>query len=125
MPRKMKTNSKCLVRIEIKVSLLSVADIVPAAVFLDHSIFPLLLIPINLENSSENQNQQFRERGCLLEFLHLKKESCFLQKHQQYLQYFLLNRVILHNGIISKMLIRPKLLAELCISSLKECIIPR
>lgn len=46
MPRKMKTNSKCLVRIEIKVSLLSGAEIMPAAVFLDHSIFPLLLIPI-------------------------------------------------------------------------------
>lgn len=38
MPRKMKTNSKYLVKIQIKVSLLSLAEIVQAAVFMDQPV---------------------------------------------------------------------------------------
>lgn len=38
MPRKMKTNSKYLVMIQIKVSFLSLDEIMPAAVFLDQPV---------------------------------------------------------------------------------------
>lgn len=81
MPRKMKANSKCLVTIQIKVSLLSLAEITcPLQHFWTSPYLSSTSNTHNLENPSENQNQLSGERKGSFR-ISIPKEWWLLQKY--------------------------------------------